>query len=245
VACTAGFTYNSISRQCECRTGFYSVIQSVTNSTECYPCQAPLCQTCTASNTLVCTACVVGAAPVNGNLAACACRDGFYRTGSTCTACPSKCATCQTAGVCLTCSNTVTRSPAPSCNCLDGFFESGSAVCSRCAPLCRTCSSATTCTDCFRENNRALQNGQCVCALGFYQAVNPTDGSISCAPCHPSCTSCSLLPTLCNNCDAALNRVLGIDANNQQACICRTGFIENANRQCVQSACTGATSFCA
>lgn len=117
-------------------------------------------------------------------------------------------------------------------------------MCSRCSSLCRTCNTATTCTDCFAANNRALQNGQCVCAIGFYQVVN-LDGSLTCARCHPSCTSCSLLPTLCNNCDGASNRVLGIDSNNQQACICKTGFIENANRQCVQPTCSAATSFCA
>ena len=111
--------------------------------------------------------------------------------------------------------------------------------------MCRTCNAATTCTACFEADNRALQNGQCVCALGFYQVVDQVTQAVSCARCHPSCTSCSLLPTLCNNCDAAANRVLGIDSNNQQACICRTGFIENANRQCVQALCASATSFCA
>jgi len=120
--CDADLFYNNVNRQCECKTGFYPVTQSITLQIQCYPCQAPLCQTCFANNTLTCTSCVVGAAPTNGSLAACACRDGFYRTGSTCTACPIKCATCQTAGVCLTCSNSVTRTPSPSCNCLDGFY---------------------------------------------------------------------------------------------------------------------------
>jgi hypothetical protein len=238
LSCSSGLIYNSVIRQCQCQVGFYSVVQSVTGTTQCYPCQAPLCQSCTQLNTFVCNACVTGAAPTNNDLGACACTNGFYRTGASCTACPVKCATCQTAGVCITCSDTTTRTASPNCNCLDGFFESGSAVCSRCSSLCKTCNAATTCTSCFAERNRALQNGQCVCALGFYQVVNP-DGSLTCAPCHPSCTSCSLLPTLCNNCDGASNRVLGIDSNNQQACVCRTGFIENANRQCIQATCAG------
>ena len=242
IACTAGLIYNTVSRQCQCQVGFYTVTQSVTQQVQCYPCQAVLCQSCAVANPLNCTSCVTGAvAGPNNDLAACACTTGFYRTGSNCTTCPVRCATCQTAGVCLTCSDTITRSASPNCVCLDGFFESGGAVCTRCQPLCRTCASSTSCTSCFTDTNRALQFGQCVCATGFYQFTNP-DLTVSCLACSPSCTSCSLLPTLCNNCDGPSNRVLGIDSNNQQACVCRTGFIENANRQCVQAGCS--LTFC-
>ena len=127
---------------------------------------------------------------------------------------------------------------------MPGFYESGLAVCSKCSSLCKTCTTGTTCTECFSDQNRAIVSGQCVCARGFYQYANPSDNTVSCLPCHSSCSSCSSLPTLCNVCDAAANRVLGIDSNNQQVCICRTGFVENANRECVQAACSG-NDFCA
>ena len=146
------------------------------------------------------------------------------------------CATCRVGGVCDTCADTTTRSLTNNCECLTGFFDASSAVCQTCSALCKTCSSATTCTSCFTDNNRALVNGQCVCAAGFYQIVNQ-DGSLTCGKCAPSCTTCSLLPTLCSNCDPSANRILGFDNQGNQICNCMPGYSANSNGDCVQSNC--------
>ena len=241
VACTAGLIYNSATHACQCQTGYYSVVQALTNQTQCFPCFAPLCQSCNETSRTVCNACVPGAA-VN-NISLCACLSGFYQNGSACNACPVKCGSCSTGTVCTTCSDNVTRSFNNSCNCLTGFYDSGSAVCSACPVLCKTCSSATNCTSCFTENNRTLTNGQCVCGTGFYQVVN-SDGTFSCSPCDPTCTACSLLPTSCTNCDPNSNRILGYDVNGNQICSCIPGYSANSNGDCVQSNCV-ADPYCA
>lgn len=239
-ACTAGLVYNSATRSCQCQTGFYTVTQALTNVTQCFPCFAQLCQSCNSTTRTTCNSCVSGAAFDNNTI--CNCITGFYRNAARCEACPIKCGSCSNANVCLNCSDTITRSINDSCNCIIGYFDAGSAVCSACPVLCRTCSSATTCLSCFTENQRTLSNGQCVCATGFYQVVNP-DGSLTCSPCAPTCTSCSLLPTSCTNCDANANRILGYDNLGNQVCNCIPGYSANANGDCVQSNCV-ADPFC-
>ncbi len=86
-------------------------------------------------------------------------------------ACPNKCTTCQVNGVCSACSD-VNRKLDQNCDCAPGLYDDGTSKCKTCNPICKTCSSATTCTSCFTENNRALVNGQCLCASGFYQIIN-------------------------------------------------------------------------
>jgi hypothetical protein len=115
-------------------------------------------------------------------------------------------------------------------------------MCSACPTLCATCSSATECTSCVTANNRALVGGQCVCATGFFQVVQP-DGSLTCSPCSASCNTCSLTADRCTDCSAANNRILGYDALGNQVCNCIPGFSQNSNGQCVQSDCTG-SQFC-
>lgn len=235
VACTAGLVYNSATRACQCQTGFYPVTQLQTNQVQCFPCLAPLCQACTNLTRTVCTSCVSGAA-VNTTTKVCTCLTGFFQNGSLCNPCPYKCGSCSTGSVCTTCSDNTTRASNDSCNCLLGLYDAGVAVCSACPSLCRTCSSATNCISCFTSNNRALNNGQCVCNTGFYQVVNP-NGTLSCSPCDPTCTSCSLLPSACSNCDANANRILAYDNLGNQVCSCVPGFSPNSNGNCVQSNC--------
>ena len=91
VQCSAGLIYNSVTGSCQCQTGYYSVAQVSTNYTQCYPCFAPLCQSCNASSPTVCNSCVTGASVV-GTL--CTCNSGYYQNGSLCVACPYKCLTC-------------------------------------------------------------------------------------------------------------------------------------------------------
>lgn len=238
VACTNGLVYNSVTGACQCQTGYYPVTQLTgqsIGSQQCYPCFAPLCQTCTQAAPTVCSSCVSGAA-INAN-SVCACLAGYYQAGALCNSCPNACATCSVASVCTTCADTVTRDSTKNCACNIGFYDSGVAACSKCSALCETCTSATTCATCFAKDNRILVNGQCVCATGFYQIVNQ-DGSLTCGACDPTCTQCSLLPTLCSNCDPNANRILGFDSVGNQVCNCLPGFSENANGACVQSACS-------
>lgn len=238
MTCSLGLFYNSITGACECQTGYYPVVQAggqAEGSMQCYPCFAPLCQTCTKDTPTVCSSCVAGAAVNAANL--CACLTGYFQSGANCNVCPHQCATCSVGTICNTCSDTTTRDATKNCACIEGYFDSGSAVCSKCSALCKTCNASNTCTTCFSENNRTLVNGQCVCATGFYQIVN-TDGSLTCGACAPTCTQCSLLPTLCSNCDPNANRILGFDTAGNQVCNCLPGFSENSNGACVQSSCS-------
>ena len=235
VTCNAGLVYNSVTGQCQCQTGYYSVLTANTNQTQCFPCFAQLCQTCASTSNTVCSSCVSGAAFNSNNI--CNCLSGYYQNGSLCNACPYKCANCTNANVCTTCSDAATRNFNDSCNCLTGFYDAGVAACASCPSLCKTCSSATNCTSCFTENNRVLNNGLCVCATGWFQVVN-TNGSFSCSKCDPSCNSCSLLATQCTDCDRSANRILGYDSLGNQVCNCISGYARNAQGNCVQSNCT-------
>ena len=238
VACTLGLFYNSVSGSCECQPGFYVVEQTSgqsVGSKQCYPCFAPLCQSCTKETPTVCTSCVQGAAVNNASV--CACLSGYFQNGNACNTCPNACATCSVATICNTCADNTTRDKAQNCACIQGFYDAGTAICSKCSALCKTCNASSTCTSCFSENNRTLVNGQCVCSTGFYQIVN-TDGSLTCGACAPTCTQCSLLPTLCSTCNPNDNRILGIDALGNQVCNCLPGFSENNNGACVQSSCS-------
>ena len=146
VACTSGLVYNSLTAQCQCQTGFYSVVQASTNQTQCFPCLAQLCQTCAQATNTVCSSCVTGAAVINN---VCTCLSGYYQNASLCNACPYQCGICTTVSVCTTCSDNTTRNINNSCACNIGLFDAGVAVCGTCPSLCRTCSSATNCTSCF------------------------------------------------------------------------------------------------
>jgi len=144
--------------------------------------------------------------------------------------------TCNVGSLCSVCSDNVTRTLANNCACLDGYYDSGSATCTRCSSLCKTCNSSTTCTSCFADSNRTLVNGQCVCSTGFYQIVN-SDNTLTCGKCDASCTTCSLLPNLCSNCDPNANRILGFDALGHQICNCAPGYSQTSNGDCVQNNC--------
>ena len=234
ILCAQGLIYNDITRQCQCQTGFYAVTQAITNETTCFPCYAPLCQSCNVTNRTVCNSCVSGAAVNTQNI--CQCLTGFFQNATLCQACPVRCGTCVSSSVCLTCSDNTTRLFNDSCRCIDGTYDNNVAVCVACPSLCKTCSSATNCTSCFTQNNRALSNGLCVCKTGFFQVV-AADGSLSCQPCDPSCTTCSLTADRCTDCDPATNRMLGYDALGNQVCNCIPGYFPNSNGQCVQSDC--------
>ena len=153
-----------------------------------------------------------------------------------------RCASCSVGTVCTSCSDNTTRDVNNDCVCLTGFYNAGVAVCQTCPTLCKTCASATNCTACHDNSNRTLMNSQCVCKTGFYQVVHP-NGTLSCQPCDPTCTACSLLPTQCTNCDPSANRILGYDALGNQVCNCVPGYHPNSNGQCVQSNCV-ADPFC-
>ena len=241
VTCGTGMFFNSVTRSCECNIGHYSVNQTLTNETLCFPCFAPLCTSCLQATRDTCVSCVTGAA-LNTTTNVCECQVGFIQNGVLCDACPVKCGACTTTTVCSTCSDATTRTLANNCDCNPGFYHSGTAVCSACPTLCLTCSSATVCLTCDASLNRALVNGQCVCATGFFQVVNP-DGSLTCSACSPSCNACSLTADRCTDCSAANNRLLGYDASGNQVCNCFPGFHPNSQGQCVQSNCTG-SNYC-
>ena len=61
-SCSAGLIYNSLTKMCQCQTGHYQVVNALTNEVQCFPCFAPLCETCQLATKTVCDSCVTGAA---------------------------------------------------------------------------------------------------------------------------------------------------------------------------------------
>ena len=111
------------------------------------------------------------------------------------------------------------------------MYDDGTAKCKTCNPICKTCSSATTCTSCFTENNRALVNGQCLCATGFYQIIN-ANNEVQCRKCSSECKSCTG-PITCLDCNTGNNRLIGYDSAGHQTCLCAPGFSALSDGNCV------------
>jgi hypothetical protein len=228
-----GLIFNSITGFCQCQTGFYSLADAtaIGNDANCFPCYAKFCTTCTKEAPTICTACITGSA-LDNNDKTCKCIDGYFEYQGICKDCPIRCKNCLVQSVCSACSDSATRDFNNNCSCIVGYYDANVTVCQTCQILCKTCSFGNNCTTCFEDKNRTLVNGQCVCRAGFYQKIN-SDGSLTCEPCSPECTACTLSPIICSNCDTASNRILGYDNLNHQTCFCAPGFTERSDGNCV------------
>jgi hypothetical protein len=222
--------FDSNTGVCSCSLGYYNILDVVsTGNYVCFPCLGKLCATCASDNITVCATCVSGATLAT-NTSTCSCNSGFFETNGACSPCPAKCTSCQVGGVCSVCSDP-NRKLEQNCDCGVGLYDDGTSKCKTCNPICKTCSSATTCTSCFTENNRALVNGQCVCATGYYQVVN-ANNEVQCKKCSSECKSCTG-PITCLDCNSGNNRLIGYDSAGHQTCLCAPGFNSLSDGNCV------------
>lgn len=229
---SVGLVYNPADNNCTCISGYFlnPVLQS-----QCFPCQAPLCDVCQTANSVQCITCINGATfnPLNNS---CSCSAGFYQVNNTCVACPASCATCLTGSSCLTCSDP-TRIFASNCSCMIGYYDAGVAVCAKCSPSCATCNSSQTCLSCDARLFRTISGGACICANGYYELIYQ-NGSKTCLACSPECATCSISASSCTSCDSSINRIAGYDSLGHKTCICLDGYHALADYSCVQSNCT-------
>lgn len=170
----------------------------------------------------------------------CSCSDGYYRNEAKCEKCSNKCLTCLTATTCETCSDSGNRNKQDSCNCVDGFYDSGAKNCQPCADSCATCSSFDECLSCNQREFRIKKENTsvCICEDGYYELVHES-GSRTCEPCSGECATCVTSPNNCESCNADIARVLGYDSLNHYTCICKAGtYVRDLDSfSCVQSNC--------
>ena len=186
-------TINSVTKLCDCATGFYDDGTNV----GCIACD----YTCTkCSGPGVCTECDSSKNRAITNTS-CPCQQGYYDNQVVqCATCPSTCLSCTAAG-CTSCAASNKRVLSNySCPCVIGFFDLSS-VCTVCDLTCVTCSGTyTTCTSCNASFYRALSGTQCNCLEGYYHANTQV-----CLKCPYSCLTCTN-STDCATCDATKGR---------------------------------------
>ncbi|CAD8123586.1 unnamed protein product [Paramecium sonneborni] len=174
---------------------------------------------------------------------ACSAEKYYNKQEQKCLSCPSSCLTCISAENCLSCVSTYSLIR-KGCSCLMNQYEANS-QCYECPIGCNQCLNDTYCLECLIENNRQLQNGQCVCLDGYYSiSSNPVcqkcksqqtcqctsgtsydESSNSCMACHSSCLTCfNKKINGCLSCDLTKNRILkGLQ------CWCKPGYYEQNN----------------
>ncbi|KRX08807.1 Insulin-like growth factor binding protein, N-terminal [Pseudocohnilembus persalinus] len=133
----------------------------------------------------------------------CTCKDGFFenQVGDVdCTACSSPCENCSSQTTCTSCIAGSNRHGAPSCACLDTFYDYNG-ICYQCEFPCANCKdSSTSCLTCQpRANIQAAPS--CECLPGFYEDSVTKD----CLPCSAACQECSDFST-CTICASGLKR---------------------------------------
>ncbi|EAS04000.3 EGF-like domain protein (macronuclear) [Tetrahymena thermophila SB210] len=231
---------NPYSGSCNCIDGYY---QSPNNQVclpchySCYSCQGPLqtdCIKCQISRTY------------NIATSLCSCPSNKYDVfGITqCQDCPYYCKTCSAADTtkCSTCDPAQQRQMnalTGYCDCNQGFYDDGSPVCKPCFQNCLTCRGPNQydCTLCDSSKNRILQNGICVCMIGYYNI----NGQVACGQCDQSCYTCQDNsnggPNQCSSCSLQQFR-------QQQGnyCLCINGYFQDpVSKLCVQCDQTCAT----
>lgn len=195
------------------------------------------CVSCTSSNNLVCSSCIVGSylsnsstcLPCDKNCITCAgtptncttCPPGQNNNGGICGGCPRNCISCANSTSCLTCNR---------------GFVAVNGVCRGCSSSCSNCSATniTQCTSCAGglnlinsacvscpSNCQACNNGICTtCIPGF----NPNSAGLCVPNCQISCATCAdNQPFVCLSCYSGANLVgttcqLDLSCNNNSTC---------------------------
>lgn len=138
-------------------------------------------------------------------------------------ACSYTCITCSywTNASCTSCNLTVHHRliQGNACPCIDGYYDSGDAVCDACDQSCLTCSGAgpNACLSCDSSLNRFLTGSSCLCNQFFFE-----NGTASCPPCHYSCVTCTNNTYLtCKTCNSSAFRFLSTNS-----CACKQGYYD-------------------
>lgn len=148
---------------------------------------------------------------------------GYFEGGNDiCDTCSNRCLECSNpATACTTCAGT-TRSAAPSCACIDGYYDDGSSAdCIQCQYSCLTCNDGTSCLTCDSSKYRSFSSttNLCKCMNRYYD-----DGTSTtlCSACDPTCLTClGPLNTDCLGCNAGSYRIYD---STTHGCICDTGY---------------------
>ncbi|KAL4442387.1 hypothetical protein ABPG74_005728 [Tetrahymena malaccensis] len=211
---------------CVCMTGYYNINGQVA----CGQCDQS-CYTCLDNSTgspNECTSCSLQQyRQQQGTF--CLCINGYFQdpVSKLCVQCDQTCATCQSTTLCATCNSSQFRVLNPTsklCDCISGYYSSGSLTCQPCDRTCKTCSGGgpTQCLTCDPSQNRQqVTNGSdvsCQC-LDYYYDLPPNS---ACSKCHYSCKNCSgPSRNQCTSCDPATSRTL---SGNQ--CVCSSNLFD-------------------
>ncbi len=235
-----------------CENGFYLDLTAL----KCLRCSSN-CLTCANESTL-CTSCHTGLQLMASNSSCGVCGRGMFvdpLTGQ-CSVCDAKCASCSiVADNCTECAVQVGgidgyyfSSENSTCDlCGDGYTVTPEHLCVPCSQNCEKCllGRPDICTECKLGYHMNLVTQTCeqTCGVGFFLNTS------ICEPCHPPCSSCSLLAENCTACSQ--KEVLVADAQGMQTCMkppsnhysdASAGLWTNCSSQCLS--CEIRDTFC-
>ncbi|KAL4470077.1 hypothetical protein ABPG72_008736 [Tetrahymena utriculariae] len=211
---------------CVCMTGYYNINGQVA----CGQCDQS-CYTCLDNSTggpNQCTSCSLQQYRQQQGTY-CLCINGYFQdpVSKLCVKCDQTCATCASTTICATCNSSQFRVLNPTtklCDCMSGYYSSGSLTCQPCDRTCKTCTggSPNQCSTCDSTQNRQqITNGSdvsCPC-VDYYYDVPPNS---ACSKCHYSCKICNgPSRNQCTSCDPATSRTL---TGNQ--CVCSNNLFD-------------------
>lgn len=140
-------------------------------------------------------------------------------------ACQVSCITCLNGISCDTCNLVQFRKSTPItnglCACLDGYYDSGQAVCQPCLYSCLKCTAASVCSECDSTTHRTLSATTCPCDTGFFDTLTNTP---TCAPCSTKCLTCVNSTNYCLTCNDSNFRTLSATSN---TCVCTARYYDD------------------
>ncbi|CAD8092876.1 unnamed protein product [Paramecium primaurelia] len=144
----------------------------------------------------------------------------------TCVPCSDSCVECLSFINCTVCKPTYTNSQL-GCICKQNQYEEAN-QCFDCPIECKQCLNSLYCYDCYRDDNRILVNGQCLCQNGYYSVIS----QVKCLSCNQICGTCN--GQTINDCLLCNPNISNIELIGS-TCKCKIGyFYENSLNQCVQ-----------
>ena len=186
------------------------------------------CTTCHGILSTNCDTCASNRTLQSGE---CLCPTGYYDGSSVaCQLCVATCVNCTSSlsTSCTACNSlylrSLTSTPSGSCQCNNGYYDSGALICQLCSSKCLTCTgTSTNCSSCDTVNHfRTLSTSfSCDCLNGYFDS-----GSLSvCQTCTSSCLTCISIPTQCTSCNSERTLV-------STSCDCNNGTFQNSSGLC-------------
>jgi len=109
------------------------------------------------------------------------------------------------------------------CDCMSGYYLSGSNTCLVCGILCTTCTSGSTCSACKPNLNRFLNGTTCDCSPGYILITS----SNTCQTCQYSCLTCTT--NYINRCATCNTTSLRSINNTSFQCQCNIGYYDDGS----------------